>query len=219
MAHHISPTGLYSIDEAQDLMVDACLCDAQRQLVFLSLWGRDTATQAFLGRLTVGAEEDGLTGFHLQTSPEDSMPVEIGNIDRLGKRTTRALRGTLFGTLNHLWLFDRRCVQPDKTNARALAVIPRDTPNKAERLWRLVTETCPLPLLDHWRDGVLQLLKDRSMLTELPFSVGPLMGFQLSLDVSALTQDLGNLIRAGLLDVEQPATTRSISCLPLKRAA
>ncbi|WP_141202657.1 hypothetical protein [Pseudomonas aeruginosa] len=52
-----SPTPLYQIEECPDLYVDACVCDEQRNLVFLSAWGRDTVTQEFLARLTLGREE------------------------------------------------------------------------------------------------------------------------------------------------------------------
>src|SRR5579872_162460 len=195
MTTRLNPPVLYRIDECPDLLVDACLCDEQRQLIFLSLWGRDTAAQAFLARLTLGSDKDGLTGFHLQTEADASLPVEIGNVNLLQKRTTRALRRTLFGTLNHLWLFDGRCVEPDKPNAKALAILPKNSSNPQERLWRLVRETCPLPLLEHWRDAVLELLRAHSMLRALPLAVGPLIGFQLSLDVPVLTRALGDRIR------------------------
>jgi hypothetical protein len=60
-----------------------------------------------------------------------------------------------------VWLFDRRCVKPDKANASALALLPRDSAHRLDRLWMLVRDTCPLPLLDHWRDTVLELLQRR----------------------------------------------------------
>lgn len=49
-----SPTPLYQIEECPDLYVDACVCDEQRNLVFLSAWGRDTVTQELLARLWAG---------------------------------------------------------------------------------------------------------------------------------------------------------------------
>lgn len=55
-----SPTPLYQIEECPDLYVDACVCDEQRNLVFLSAWGRDTVTKEFLARLTLGREENGI---------------------------------------------------------------------------------------------------------------------------------------------------------------
>src|SRR3546814_19072587 len=75
--------------------------------------------------------------------------------------------------------------------------------HRLDRLWTLVQDTCPLPLLDHWRDTVLALLQTRRMLTGLPLALGPLEGHRLALDVPALTQALGELIRNGTLGATQ----------------
>ena len=202
MPTHSSPQPLYRIDECPDLMADGCIGDEHGNLVFLSVWARDTAVQEFLARLTLGRSEQGLDQFHLVTD-QASIPVFVGNVENLEKRTTRAFRRTLFGSMVHLWLFDKRCVKPDKANASALALLPRMVSNHTERLWTLVRETCPLPLLDHWRDDVLTLLRSRDMLTRLPFALGPLEGHRLALDVPALTTALGELIRNGTLGVSQ----------------
>lgn len=202
MPTHSSPQPLYRIDECPDLMADGCVGDEHGNLVFLSVWARDTAVQEFLARLTLSRSEQGLHQFHLVTD-QASIPVFVGNVENLEKRTTRAFRRTLFGSMVHLWLFDKRCVKPDKANASALALLPRAVSNHTERLWSLVRETCPLPLLDHWRDDVLALLRSRDMLIRLPFALGPLEGHRLALDVPALTTALGELIRTGTLGVSQ----------------
>jgi len=202
MPTHSSPQPLYRIDECPDLMADGCVGDEHGNLVFLSVWARDTAVQEFLARLTLGRAEQGLDQFHLVTD-QASIPVFVGNVENLEKRTTRAFRRTLFGSMVHLWLFDKRCVKPDKANASALALLPRAVSDHTERLWALVRETCPLPLLDHWRDDVLALLRSRDMLIRLPFALGPLEGHRLALDVPALTTALGERIRTGTLDVSQ----------------
>ena len=186
---------LYRIDECPDLMADGCIGDEHGNLVFLSLWARDTAVQEFLARLTLGHDEQGLEQFHLITEQGSSLPMFVGNVERLEKRTTRAYRRTLFGSLTHLWLYDHRCVRPDKANATALALLPRDSVHRLDRLWTLVQETCPLPLLDHWRETVLELLYAQDMLSPLPIALGPLEGHRLAIDVPALTTALGTLIR------------------------
>jgi len=201
MPTSISPT-LYRIDECPDVMADACVADEQGNLVFLSLWARDTAVQQFLARLTLGRAEQGLDTFHLVLEQGSSLPVFIRDAEQLEKRSARAYRRTLFGTLTNLWLFDQRCIQPDKSNASALALLPRDSSHHSERLWALVQQTCPLPLLDHWRDVVLDLLNTHDMLRRLPLTLGPLTGIQLAMDVGVLTQALGDLIRAGVLTAE-----------------
>jgi len=211
-----TPTPLHRIAECPDLMADACLCDEQRNLIFVSLWGRDTAMQEFLARLTLGQKEQGLDQFHLVTEQDLELPVFVANVDMLEKRTTRAFRRTLFGSMVHLWIFDRRCVKPDKANASALAILPKAVIDPVPRLWALVQETCPLPLLDHWRDTVLDLLRTQRMLSSLPFLLGALDGYRLTLDVPALTTALGDLIRSGRLGIaphDQPLPA------PLRRVA
>ncbi len=206
---------LYRIDECPDLMADGCVGDEHGNLIFLSVWARDTAVQEFLARLTLGRSEQGLDLFHLVTD-QASIPVFVGNTDNLEKRTTRTFRRTLFGSMVHLWLFDKRCVKPDKANASALALLPRDSAHRLDRLWTLVQDTCPLPLLDHWRDTVLELLQTRRMLTGLPLALGPLEGHRLALDVPALTKALGELIRNGTLGATQYELAANA---PLRRVA
>ena len=197
-ATHSSKT-LFRIDECPDLMADGCVGDENGNLVFLSIWARDTAVLEFLARLTLGRDEQGLDQFHVITEQGASIPVFVGNVENLEKRITRAYRRTLFGALTNVWLFDRRAVKPDKANASAVALLPRESAHRLDRLWLLVRDTCPLPLLDHWRDNVLELLQARSMLSRLPFALGPLEGHRLAIDVPALTQALGGLIRRNVL--------------------
>ena len=196
-----SHQSLYSIRESPDLMSDACVCNDAHQLIFVSLWGRDTAMQEFLARLTLGNHEKGLDSFNLILESASDVEVLVGNLNRIEKRTTRVFKRTLFGSLVHLWLFDHRCREPDKANGKAFALIPRNTPNRDDRLWMLTKDTCPLPLLDHWRDTVLDLLRKREMLSPISWAIGPVEGFRLAIDTPALTSALGELIQTGILDV------------------
>ena len=43
MPENTSSTTLYRIDECSDVMADACVGDDQGNLIFLSIWARDTA--------------------------------------------------------------------------------------------------------------------------------------------------------------------------------
>jgi hypothetical protein len=199
---------LWRIDECPDLMVDGHVADRNGNLVFLSVWGRDTAIQQFLARLTLGRQEDGLDHFHLVTQDAQTLPTFVDDT-RLKKHLTRCYRQTLFGSLVNCWLFDQRSVQPDKVNATALALLPRDSAHRIDRLWTLVRETCPLPLLDHWRDPVLELLTAHAMLEPLPSALGPLEGYWLRMDVPFLTSALGELIRSGVLSTESHAEARA----------
>jgi hypothetical protein len=212
------PASLYRIDECADLMADACIRDEQGNLIFISVWSRDTAIQQFLARLTLGCDEDGLDSFHLITEQGGSVPVFISTVERLEKRLTRSYRRTLFGAMVNLWLFDRRCLRPDKSTASALALLPRSVSDPTSRLWQLVRDTCPLPLLDYWQAPVLALLREHNMLQDLPVALGPLHGLRLQLDVPALTEALGELIRRGVLTAYPPQQP-AITDLPLQAVA
>lgn len=196
-------TQLFHIEECPDLFVDGCVCDEQRNLVFLSAWGRDTALQEFLARLTLGSSENGLDQFHIVVDGR-SLPV-FPNTDLLEKRTTRQFRGTLFGSLLHCWLFDRRCAQPDLANHFAYALLLSERTDPIQRLWPLVMETCPLPLLQHWREPVMEILTQHEMLTPLPGAVGGVSAWRLALQLDVLEPILGDLIRRGILTTEARA--------------
>lgn len=195
-------TNLFSLDECPELYVDACVCDEQRNLVFLSAWGRDTALQEFLARLTLGRSEGGLDQFHIVIGGR-SIPV-FPNADHLEKRTTRQYPGTLFGSLLHLWLFDRRCAAPDMANHFAYALV-RVNEDPLHKLWPLVTMTCPLPLLQHWRALVMELLVSHRMLELLPGAVGHVSVWRLAIRLDVLELALGDLIRNGRLSTTPQA--------------
>jgi hypothetical protein len=193
---------LYRLAECQDIMADACVCDDTNRLVFLSLWGRDTAVQQFLARLELSpSEDDRLDQFHLVSAENTAIPVGVPDTDGLKKITTRAYQRTLFGSLVHSWLFDFRCIRPDKANSSALSILPKGHPNRTQRIWSLVQDTCPLPLLSHWSDTVLELLMSQDMLLSLPFALGQVEGIRIKLDVEVLKIELGNRIRSGILSI------------------
>ena len=196
------PPPLFQIEECPDLYVDACVCDEQRNLVFMSAWGRDTALQEFLARLTLGREENGLEQFHILVDGR-SMPV-FPKHELLEKRTTRQFRGTLFGSMLHLWLFDQRTSVPDQANHFAFALMARnEAPH--QRLWPLVIETCPLPLLPHWRAPVMEVLTQHQMLVALPGAIGNVCAWRLAVQREVLEHSLGELIRQGVLTTEAQA--------------
>jgi len=193
---------LHELVECPGLYADSCITDDSSNLVFLSLWGRDTALQEFIARLTLPNSDHGLDQFALHCpEPYSRVPVQVPRVDRLEQRSTRTYRRTLFGSLVNYWLFDQRCIEPDKANSFSFCLYPQGACDEDARLWWLVKETCPLPLLDHWQGAVLAVLRTRLMLTPCPTCIGHLSGSRICLDVPTLTTDLGELIRRGELNV------------------
>ena len=170
MPAHSSPKTLYRIDECPDLMADGVVGDENGNLVFISLWARDTAVQEFLARLTLGRDEQGLDQFHIITEQGASIPVFVGNVENLEKRSARALPAHAVRLADQHLAVRSALRQTRQGQRQRWRSCPRS--DRLDRLWTLVRDTCPLPLLDPWRDSVLELLQAKSMLTRLPFASG-----------------------------------------------
>ena len=141
---------LYKIDEVSDLYVDAFLMD-QSRLIFLSVWGRDTALQEFFARLTLSKSEQGLREIHLENlDSHQTHFVDIPDIEKLEKTTGRA-QSKVFGPLSHVFIYDKLAVKPDALHNRALLFYRDEQPD----IWEIVKEACHLPLLEHWKTHVL----------------------------------------------------------------
>ena len=188
---------LMSITEAPGLFADAVVTD-QSILVFLSLWGRDTAIQEFLARLSLPPKEGGLNGFWIEA--DGSTYVQVGGADRLQKDTGRMPKTNLFGDVVHLWLYDCLALSPDYANRRALLFYrpgEEQSAHMAERLWAVVKDTCHLPLLDHWCATVLEGMKAEGWIKRLE-GIG-LNAIQLRLPEAAVQTAIQHWIRQGHL--------------------
>ena len=153
---------LYQIDEVSDLYVDAFLMD-QSQLIFLSVWGRDTALQEFFARLTLPKSEHGLREIHLESLDSNQTHfVDIPDIDKLDKTNGR-VQTRVFGQLSHVFIYDKLAVKPDALNNRALLFYRDEKPD----IWEIVKEACHLPLLDHWKESVLSAFQQQGWIQTL----------------------------------------------------
>ncbi len=155
---------LYKIDEIADLYVDAFLLD-QSKLIFLSVWGRDTALQEFFARLTLPKSEQGLREIHLENLDTDqTVYVDIPDIEELTKVNGRA-QSKIFGSLSHVFIYDKLADKPDSLNNKAL-LIYRDKEEQPDT-WEIIKEACHLPLLDHWKKYVLKTFEEQGWLRYL----------------------------------------------------
>lgn len=189
---------LWAVEECQGLFIDALVLQQNGLLAFASLWGRDTACQEFLGRLSVPIAEGGIDGF-----AAGPLRAAIGAVDRLDKVTGRVPRGCLFDDLVHLMLFDPLCQTPDPANRRAVLLYEvgaaGDDGPPLERLWALVQETCPLPLLAQWRDAVLEAFTAQGWMDALP-AAGRLRAHRIDLgERKALEALIHEMVLAGRL--------------------
>src|SRR5690349_19189241 len=106
---------LFRIDEMPDVYGDAVVTDDKDQLLFLSLWGTDTALQTFLARLSLPENEGGIT--HITFIFDNgSRLIDIKDANRFSKHTGKAPKGSLVENLSQLWLYDNLVITPDKAN-------------------------------------------------------------------------------------------------------
>jgi len=207
----MSESHLMQLDAAPELFADALLVDACDNLLFLSLWGRDTALQEFLARVSLVNHEGGLDRFFLNVGVKASGEpqrrlVQIGEADRLNHHTGRMPTNNVFGNMAHLWLFDRLIAEPDLANRRTMALfrqyeMTKNGPLAAHhRIWPLARAICHLPLLDHWADAVINLFYKRDWIKDLDgIGVnGALIDLSLSEEIE---EEITRLIKEGVLTV------------------
>lgn len=158
------PTPLLTLDEVHGIFCDALVNDHDDLLIFASFWGRDTAIQELLARLTLSSHEGGIS--QLTCSDQRRQISRLGNPDRLDKLTGRMPKVNIFGDMVQLMLFDKRVREPDYANQKAYWLIDnRQTPvltslnNGENDAWHLFKSVCHLPMLDEWRDTIIALLK------------------------------------------------------------
>ena len=157
---------LLTIQNFADLFVDACLRDDKSELLFLSLFGRDTSILQFFSAFSLKRSEGGLIeGANAQlVLHDDAMrqhTVVVSDVDRLEKLTGRLPSENLFGPLTHAWLFDPCLTRCDRGKREAWVLDEGTGERDAHKLWRRITELSPVPLLEHWREAIIDGLGER----------------------------------------------------------
>lgn len=168
---------------------------------FFLFGGRDTAIQEFLARLSLPERDGGIRSFWIGTSGRDgARHVPLVDTDRLMRLTARRT-GSVFGELIHLWLYDRLAVDPDRSNGRALLLHHSEANDLTGALWELLKQTLWVPVLDHWRDLLLDHLDELGCLSRLDgYRVG---AFAIDLsDRERIEQEISVLVRSGRLQIE-----------------
>lgn len=187
---------LYAVKECADLFVDAALRNAEGDLMFLSAFGRDTALLQFFSAFTLPLTGGGLGGFTL-TRDKESHRVNVGEPESLQKLTGRLPRDNLFGNLSHTWLYRECLLKPDRIGRRAVLLrYAEDEAAFATRVWLMVRELSPVPLLDHWREPLLAVLGD-DIVQSLSTGKWPPVG-DIDARVVALPDDFERIVSAAV---------------------
>lgn len=150
---------LFTPEPFQDVFVDACVCDFDQRLLFLSAYGREAGLLQLLAAMQLPSTQGGVDLLALRRSDDAQAPkrtVFVGDARRLDKTTAKFPRGNLFGTLAHLWVFDPKVRVPDRATRSAWLLFPSDAPSVEQHdVWRTIVDLSPVPLLDAWAPTVL----------------------------------------------------------------
>lgn len=146
-----------------DLYIDAVLTDETSHLVFMSIWGRDTALQEFIARLQLPLSDNGIRDFRV-IGETTTKYVQVPNVDLLEKMTTKTSKNTVFGQLTQLWIYNKLVAVPDMVNRRAFMLCKS---GHVPDPWPLIKTVCSLPLLDHWRGAFLDHCRKREWLRNI----------------------------------------------------
>ena len=158
---------MYAVDQCSDVFVDACIRNEASQLMFLSLYGRDTATKELLARMQLGKHQGGLQELQLKgvgDLVDQVHTVVVGDPDRLEKFSGRLPKGNLYGNLTHMWVYDPAIQTPNKGAKQAWVIdrqnvdLPSQVSQMRQRIWQAVTQLASIPLLAHWQEPVLQAI-------------------------------------------------------------
>lgn len=166
----------YTVHDVTGVFCDAMVAGPHGGFLFGSFWGRDTALQGLLGRLSLKPGDTlGLQWLRLvRTDSEQRLPpliesagLRVVDGSSLDKRQGRMPRPPGFsGTLVHQMLFDATAIRP---SGRAGVVFDRGTGAiPAGAFFGKVRSLTSLPLLASWQDRILQHLVDSGAIVPLP---------------------------------------------------
>jgi hypothetical protein len=224
---------MFKIQHFVDLYVDACIRDESGKLVFMSVFGRDTAIKELMARIHLqdghlGLSELVLTGcgewHHGQTHT-----VYLPDPKILDKTTGR-MPTAMYGDLTHMWLYIEGLHEPDKGAKQAWVIRPggHSADNMEilrNQVWQVVCELATVPLLPHWRDAVLtaiwpdmvfkmgQSTGDGTVNPRFSKPLGKLVAFRVCLR-DDFEERVSLLIRQRKITLEAPPAITSIAVLP-----
>lgn len=198
---------LFSVSESNTpLFLDAYLMDGDRW-IFGSFWGSETTMQEFFARLTLPNHEQGLRSFTLQSPTGDSQRIYAGRVADLTKVTGKTPNTTVLGSFCNVWIFESALQKPDHTNGEAY-VIGRPHETRAQmwlRAWSSVKSLSQVPLLEEWRDDIMELLAVNEWLK--PLIGHGVQGYRIALPAEAFEAAISDGVKTGLFRIEEIHTT------------
>ncbi len=174
---------MFVLSEQSDVFIDAMASDHHAQLLFLSVYGRDTSVQQLMARLHQASREGGIDQLTAveRLGARPALQVMVGDPKRLEKATGRLPRTGLLGNLVHTWIFDPAVLAVDHAARAAWILEPEiDKARLLGEAWRLIKDLSPVPLLDEWQELVTRHVQGRGGFVT-PQCVGRIHAFRIEL--------------------------------------
>lgn len=186
---------LYTISGIDGVFADAFLTDEDNNLLFLSIWGRDTAVQEFLARMTIPDHEQGIKDFKINNGRADRY-IKVPSPSKLDKHGFRQ-ENNIHRELSQVWIFDKCAMKPDLANRQVHQLYKN---GKCPDPWPLIQSVCPTPLLDEWREPIMKEFSWRGWCQFLPEECGDgLRSFRIDLSDPNVEAVVTEMVENGTL--------------------
>ncbi|WP_392560307.1 hypothetical protein [Orbus mooreae] len=189
------------LKDIPDLMCDGCVVDSDDNLIFLSVWGRDTAMQELLGKITIGSSSNmGLAEIRLLNHLNLLTHAKLTK-DREYDKRTQKFQHPLFGTLNHAWIFDSRTKTPCRTSQSTILMFDSETSQGVidDCLFESIKHLTSIPLLDHWKKSVVTIAKEHDMIQDNTVLCRQLKSMTMCINEHLLAEHISLLIQKSVL--------------------
>lgn len=188
--------------EIDGVFFDAFLAKDTNELVFLSAWSKDTQMLDFIARLELGSSDDiGIGELNLYAPNKSDSPISIrvcvpGSLKEFQKRSAR-VETSLFGGMIHTFIFDKRVAEIDPSNRSLICL--GDNEHEIDP-WPIVKKCCHLPLLDHWRESVLEKFHEALLIKPL-LNGFRVTGIELSLVEIEVEEIIETLVKKKVIEL------------------
>ena len=186
---------LMPVLDINNVFTDGFLIDDTGSIAFLSLIGKDTAIQEFRARWSLPVTQGGLTDFQVET-PDGAVRLNLGSPESLEFLAGR-LQTSIFGNLVQVFVYKHLAQKPDFANRRALQLFQSGN-ERLNSIWTLVKDISPLPLLDQWKEVILEIFEKKQWLQKLP-GMGGIFAYSVSIPEDELTAIITANIQSGAL--------------------
>lgn len=186
---------ILTLQDIPDLKCDSCVANNDSELIFMSIWGRETAIQELFAKLTLGeTSKHGLSVIQFTNYNQ----VRLAEGQHYAKRTLK-LNKTQFGALIHAFIFDKRIIEPNRDSNSMITLFKSDFGSLIPCYFDAVKLLTSIPLLDHWADEIVLIAEQQEMINEHKPIVGDIYASTITVDDITLTQSVSQKIRAGSL--------------------